>query len=119
MRPAARDFTKFAKGRQMANGNAKKRAAALKYDPNNDAVPILSAFGEGYVAERIIETAEEHGVPVLPDPNLAGMLSKLSVGDDIPPALYEVVAKILIFVGEMDRGYGQRLGRAAEERRRP
>ena len=100
----------------MAENQLKKRAAALKYDPNEDEVPILTAFGQGIVAERIVAAAEEHGVPVMPDPSLTNMLSKLSVGDDIPPALYEAVAKILIFVGEMDSKYGNRLNNAASER---
>ena len=86
-----------------------KRAAALRYDPDHDDVPVLSAFGEGFMAERIIERAQESGVPVLPDPNLAAMLAKLSVGDDIPPALYEVVARVLLFVGELNSRYGSRL----------
>ena len=93
---------------------AKRRAAALRYDPERDAVPVLAAFGEGHVAERIVERAREADVPVMPDPDLAGMLARLSVGDDIPPALYEVVARVLIFVGEVNRGYGHSLQQAAE-----
>lgn len=100
----------------MSEKNSKKRAAALSYDPSKDAVPILAAYGEGHVAERIIETAEQAGVPVLPDPSLASMLSKMSVGDEIPPSLYEVVAKVLVFVSEMDREYGARIKAASEKR---
>jgi flagellar biosynthesis protein len=85
---------------------ARKQAAALKYDPTKDDVPVLAAFGEGHMAEKIIEQAESHHVPVVEDKNLASMLSKLSVGDNIPPQLYEVVARILVFVGETDRYYG-------------
>ena len=87
----------------------KKRAAALKYDPEDNAAPMLAAFGEGHVADRIIEAAGAAGVPVLPDPELAELLSRMAVGDDIPPELYEIVARVLIFVGEMDKKYGERL----------
>lgn len=87
----------------------KKRAAAIKYDPEHDNVPIMSAYGEGYMAEKIIKAAEEAGVPVLPDPGLADMLARLSVGDEIPPELYEVVAKVLVFVSELDKSYGDRI----------
>ena len=91
------------------NETAKKRAAAISYDPGEHDVPVLSAFGEGYVAEKIIAVAKESGVPVLPDPSLSSMLSKMSVGDEIPEELYEAVAKVLIFVSEVDRSYGERL----------
>lgn len=92
----------------------KKRAAALQYDPERDAAPILAAFGEGYVAEKMIEVAGESGVPVLPDPELTAMLAKMSVGDEIPPELYGVVAKVLVFISEMDRSFDKRLRHATD-----
>ena len=85
------------------------RAAAISYNPDEDSAPILSAFGEGYLAEKIVAVAKESGVPVLPDPGLSSMLSKISVGDEIPEELYEAVAKVLIFVSEVDRGYGEKI----------
>jgi Uncharacterized homolog of the cytoplasmic domain of flagellar protein FhlB len=94
----------------------KLQAAALRYDPEQDDIPVLAAFGEGFVAQRIIETAKTHGVPVTVDKQLASVLSKLSVGDQIPPELYTVVAKLLVFVGEMDRGYGDRLNQAGKNK---
>ena len=87
------------------------RAAALSYDPAENDVPVLSAFGEGYVARKIVEVARESGVPVLPDPSLTSMLSKISVGDEIPPDMYEAVAKVLVFVSEVDRSYGEKIKR--------
>jgi flagellar biosynthesis protein len=91
----------------------KKRAAAISYEPENDNAPILAAFGEGYLAEKIIKTGKEAGIPVMRDPELASVLSQVSVGDEIPPDLYEVVAKILVFVGDVDRSYGDRMRRAS------
>ena len=88
--------------------NQVKRAAAIKYDTEEHEAPVLAAFGEGHLAEKIVSVAKESGVPVLPDPSLATMLSKLSVGDEISPEMYEAVAKVLVFVGEMDRKYGER-----------
>lgn len=90
----------------------KKRAAAIRYDPDADDVPVMTAFGEGHLAEKIVSVARETGVPVMPDPSLASMLSKMSVGDEIPEELYEVVAKVLIFVSETDRKYGERIAAA-------
>jgi len=87
------------------------RAAAISFDPAENDVPILAAFGEGYLAEKIVTLAKESGVPVLPDPSLASMLSKVSVGDEISPDLYEAVAKVLTFVSEIDRSYADKIKR--------
>lgn len=79
-----------------------KTAIALAYNPGDDAPKIL-ATGKGYIAERIIEEAKEHDVPFYKDDKLAETLSKLEIGDAIPPELYEVVAEILVFVDGMDK----------------
>ena len=42
-------------------------------------------------------------MPLYADHKLAETLSKLRIGDTIPPELYEVVAEILVFVDDMDR----------------
>jgi flagellar biosynthesis protein len=90
-----------------------KKAAALSYDLEQDSAPVMVAMGQGKVAERIIETAEEHDIPVVPDENLANMLSQLSVGDAIPPELYGIVAEILVFVSTVDEDFAKknRMGR--------
>jgi flagellar biosynthesis protein len=100
----------------LRNKKPPKRAAALSYSPGEDKAPILSAFGEGFLAEKIIHAAREAGVPVLPDADLASMLAKMSVGDEIPSSLYEIVAKVLLFVGEMDKEYGRKIRRASREK---
>lgn len=79
-----------------------KTAVALAYEPG-DMAPKILATGKGEVAERIIETAKENDVPFYKDNKLAETLSKLEIGDTIPPELYDVVAEILVFVDDMDR----------------
>jgi len=79
-----------------------KQAIALSYNPDEDA-PKVIASGKGALAERIIEKAKEAEVPVHRDDKLADTLSRLEIGDMIPPELYEVVAEILIFVDAMDK----------------
>ncbi len=79
-----------------------KQAIALVYNPDEDA-PRVIASGKGELAERIIERAKEAEVPVHRDDKLADTLSRLEIGDMIPPELYEVVAEILIFVDAMDK----------------
>jgi flagellar biosynthesis protein len=79
-----------------------KQAIALSYDPDDNA-PRVIASGKGVIAERIIEKAQEAAVPVHRDDKLADTLSRLDIGDMIPPELYEVVAEILVFVDAMDK----------------
>lgn len=79
-----------------------KTAVALEYDPN-DAAPKVIATGKGIIAEKIIEKAKESDVPVHRDDKLADTLSRLEIGEMIPPELYEVVAEILLFVDHMDK----------------
>ncbi len=82
-----------------------KKAAALKYDPNQNNAPIISAVGLGIVAEKIVETAQKNEVPVVEDSSVAEVLSSFSVGDTIPEQLYEIVAQVLVFIAEADANY--------------
>ena len=79
-----------------------KQAVAREYDPA-DSAPRVIAMGRGALADRIIEQAKQADVPVHRDDKLANTLSKLQIGDMIPPELYEVVAEILMFVDSMDK----------------
>lgn len=79
-----------------------KTAVAISYELGDKAPKIL-ATGKGELAEKIIEKAQENHVPFYRDDKLAQTLSKLEIGDTIPPKLYEVVAEILVFVDDMDR----------------
>ena len=77
-------------------------AAALEYSPENNA-PRVVAAGTGIIAENIVKVAEESGVPIHADPELAHTLNLLGVGEEIPVELYNVVAQILLYVCDMDR----------------
>ena len=79
-----------------------KTAVALAYEPG-DVAPKILAAGKGAVADRIIRKAQEEKVPFYKDDKLAATLSKLQIGDTIPPELYDVVAEILVFVNDMDK----------------
>ena len=79
-----------------------KTAVAVAYEPG-DMAPRILASGKGEMAEKIIAKAKENDVPLYTDNKLADTLSKLKIGDAIPPELYDVVAEILVFVDDMDR----------------
>ncbi len=78
------------------------QAVALEYDPADNA-PKVIAMGRGALADRIIEKAKDSNIPVHRDDKLADTLSKLEIGDMIPPELYSAVAEILVFVDSMDK----------------
>lgn len=73
---------------------SEKQAAALKYEPGQDMAPVVIASGYGSAAEQIINVAEKTGVPVYRDDSISSMLCMLDVGKNIPPELYEIIAKV-------------------------
>ena len=75
----------------------RRLAAALKYKPEEGA-PRVVASGKGIVAEDIIARAKEAGLPLQEDPALAAVLCRLELGQEIPPELYEAVARVLAFL---------------------
>jgi flagellar biosynthesis protein len=78
-----------------------RRATALRYTEGTDA-PEVVATGRGEIARKILETAEEAGVPVRRDPALFEALSRLDVGETIPPELYVAVAEALVWAYRLD-----------------
>lgn len=77
-------------------------ATALKYKGGEDNAPRLVAKGRGLVAEKIIQIAREHGVPVREDKELVEVLSTLEINQEIPPDLYKAVAEILAFLYKLN-----------------
>lgn len=70
-------------------------AVALLYDGEN--TPRITAKGQGELAEQIIALAEEHGVPLHGDRELAALLSQIPLGDEIPETLYIAIAHVIAF----------------------
>ncbi len=77
-----------------------RRAVALRYNEDLPA-PFIAAKGRGFLAERLIRIAEEHGVPVTHDEALSDVLFILEPGHTIPEELYEVVARLYAFVMDL------------------
>lgn len=72
----------------------KNKAVALRYQVEADSAPVVIASGYGNIAEKIVEIAEQQGIPVFRDDSAASLLCMLEVGKTIPPELYEVIAAI-------------------------
>ncbi len=75
-----------------------KSAVALQYDRLKHQAPLVVATGKGLIAERILQIAREHDIPIRQDPDLIQVLSKLDLGEVIPSELYPVIAEIFAFV---------------------
>jgi len=76
-------------------------AIALEYRREKMIAPQVVAKGRGFIAERIIEVAKIHGIPVVEDKPLAHALFRLKVGEAIPAELYKAVAEILAYIYQM------------------
>lgn len=76
----------------------RKKAAALRYDKDTDSAPKVVAKGSGIVADKILELAKEHQIPIKEDSQLVEVLAQLDLYQEIPPELYRAVAEILAFI---------------------
>lgn len=81
-----------------SRGTGRKKAVSLRYDDGEDRAPAVTAKGEGSLAKKIIELAEENNIPIYQDEDLVELLYTLDLDEEIPPSLYEVVAEIFAFV---------------------
>ncbi len=68
-------------------------AVALKYDGKR--APAVAASGLDDIADEIIRIAREHSVPLYESPELATILARLELDEEIPETLYRVIAEIL------------------------
>ncbi len=80
-----------------------KKAVALLYDRKKSGAPIVKASGQGELAQKILEVAQEAGIPIQEDPDLVEILGKVPIGDEIPVELYQAVAEILAFVYKVNK----------------
>ena len=74
-----------------------KKAVALKYDDSRNTAPVIVASGMGYSAEKIVELANENGIPVYEDNSLATLLTQLELGSQIPDELYQSIVDIYLY----------------------
>lgn len=80
---------------------ANQLAVALQYDRNG--APRVVAKGRGRLGAKIIEVGKAHDVPIEENEVLAGALSNIDLGDEIPEELYRAVAEVLVFVMKLSR----------------
>jgi len=77
------------------NKSTAKIAVALQYDGEN--TPIITAKGVGDIADKILEFARLHNIPIEKDSGLVELLAQLQLNDEIPETLYAAVAEVIAF----------------------
>ncbi|NOH01729.1 MAG: flagellar biosynthesis protein FlhB [Chloroflexi bacterium] len=96
----------MARGRMMANvpkatvvvTNPTHLACAIEYQDGMRA-PKLLAKGPYRVAERIVNIAKEHNIPVVQNIPLARAIYKtIEIGQEISPDLYLAMAEVLAYI---------------------
>lgn len=92
---------------------SRRKAAALRYDTDREHAPRLVARGSGHTADRIMELAQEHDIPVRHDPTLISILGAIDIGAEIPPELYGVIAEVMAWAYRTDQAAARRHHRAA------
>ncbi|QIZ75657.1 EscU/YscU/HrcU family type III secretion system export apparatus switch protein [Ferrimonas lipolytica] len=82
------------------NKAAPTKAVALKYNQPN--APTVTASGVNEMAQQIKHLAQASGVLVHHNPQLAEMLAKLELGQQIPPELYRIIAELIAYAYLID-----------------
>jgi len=82
-----------------------KKAVSLKYEPPKHEAPIVTAKGQGIIAEKIIALAKKHHIPIKDDPDLVEILSQLNLDEQIPLEVYQVVAEVFAFIYYLNKRY--------------
>jgi flagellar biosynthesis protein len=78
-------------------------AIALRYAAGSDDAPRVVAKGRGALAAQIVALAEDHGVAVRRDQDLAQLLASLEIDSPIPLAAFAAVAGILAHLYRTNR----------------
>jgi flagellar biosynthesis protein len=85
----------------------RRLAVALEYD--GSGAPRVTAKGAGEVAQKILDLAEQHGVPLQENRELVEMLTQMPLESEIPEQLYRVVAEVIAFAylvrGKLPAGF--------------
>nr|WP_246434068.1 EscU/YscU/HrcU family type III secretion system export apparatus switch protein [Spirochaeta isovalerica] len=77
----------------------------MKWDREKDDAPRLIASGRGYLARKILDLAEEAGIPLVEQEPLTNILLSLPPGQEIPPELFALAAEVYVFLMELDSSF--------------
>ncbi len=95
----------------MMHNTQNRIAVALEYD--GESTPKVTAKGFNDIADKIIDLANEHDIPLQQNDGLVEVLSEMDLGDEIPENLYRAIAEVIAFAyiinGKFPKSYKQEL----------
>ena len=80
-----------------------KKAVAWQYEMGKDRAPRVTAKGRGHIADKIIEVAKEHNIPLHEDKEMIQVLDALDLDTEIPGELFRAAAEVLAFIYRMNK----------------
>jgi flagellar biosynthesis protein len=83
-----------------------KVGVALEY---SGEIPKILATARGLLFDRMIQIAREHNITIYKDSDLAGVLSQLPVGIEIPETLFKAVSEVLAYCYRINSDFKAKL----------
>lgn len=83
----------------------RKGAVAIGFIEELDDAPKVLAKGYGKIGEEIIAIGKENDIMIREDELLMESLSRLEIGEKVPPKLYQVIAELLAYVYKVENKY--------------
>ena len=77
------------------------KAVALRYPEWADA-PFISAKAKGHAASQLLKIADENGIPVVQNAEMADVLSVQNAGQLIPEESYAAIAAVFAFIAKLN-----------------
>lgn len=94
-----------ARGANVLVVNPTHLAIALDYDTETCPVPVMTAKGEGPLAQAMREAAEEAGVPIIRHvPVARGLYENAGIDEVIPRDMFDAIAQIILWAQRMKSG---------------
>jgi type III secretion protein U len=95
-----------ARGAGVLVVNPTHLAIALQYDPESCPIPIMTAKGEGPLAQAMRAAAEEAGVPIIRHvPVARGLYENGAIDDMIPRDMFDAIAQIILWAQKVRDGH--------------
>jgi len=82
------------------------RGIALEY---TGGLPRIIAVAQGRLLKKLLEIAEKNRIPIYKDEDLAGILSHLPVGSEIPEDLFRAVAEVLAYCYRVNKRFKDKM----------
>jgi type III secretion protein U len=96
------DSTERVKKATVLVTNPTHKAIAIFYEAGETKLPMITAMGEGYLAERMIKTAQEEGIPIMQNVPLAtDLFEHGQIEQYIPTELITPIAEVLRWVQQL------------------